>query len=113
MTEETVLVGNIGIDAGLCWIGDPCYVLSDEASERDQFKDWSEFCGNLGDGYPTMKSFNFKLGHEGLGVCVSTGVGDGVYPVYATVGEVGGWGKRIKSVTIVFIEDDEDEEGEE
>ena len=111
--EETILVGNIGIDAGLCWIGDPCYVLPDDAWERDQVKDWSKFCSELGEDSPTAKSFNYKLGHEGLGVCVSTGCGDGVYPVYATISDLPDWGKRIKSVTIVFIEDDEGEEVEE
>ncbi len=109
MKEETVLVGNIGVDAGLCWIGDPCYVLSDEASERDQVKNWTEFCEGLGKDYPTMKSFNFKMGHEGLGVCVSTGFGDGLYPVYATISDEPDWGKRIKKITIVFIEDDDTE----
>ena len=110
MKEETKLVGNIGIDAGLCWIGDPCYVLPDGASERENVSNWDEFCGNLGEDNPTMMSFDFSLGHEGLGVCVSTGYGDGVYPVYATISDDPEWGKRIKKITIVFIEDDDDTE---
>jgi hypothetical protein len=28
------LIGRIGADAGLCWIGDPCYVLPDDASQN-------------------------------------------------------------------------------
>ncbi len=106
--EETVLVGNIGVDAGLCWVGDPSYIMGANASGRPE--SWDKFCDSLGNDFPTMKSFNFKLGHEGLGVCVSTGYGDGVYPVYATISDEPDWGKRIKSITIVFIEDDEAQE---
>ena len=28
-------------------------------------------------------------------VCVSTGVGDGLYPVYANIEEVPGWGEHV------------------
>ena len=75
-------VGVIGVDAGLCWVGDPCYCVTKDATERPA-ETWSEFCDKLQDGrevdgaYP----FNFQLGHAGLGIAVSTGYGDGVYPV--------------------------------
>jgi len=71
-------------------------------------KDWGEFCDKIDhDDYPTKQSFNYPMGHEGLGVMVSTGLGDGTYPVYAEVEEVEGWGKRIKKVWVEFISDDE------
>lgn len=112
MKDETVLVGTIGVDAGLCWIGDPCYIFDNVDTIPNELKDWSEFCNSLhfDTPGPTMKSFNYKMGHEGLGVCVSTGYGDGSYPVYATISDKPDWGKRIKSITIVFIDDDEDSE---
>ena len=47
--------------------------------------------------------FNYDLGHPGLGVVVSTGYGDGVYPVYAEFNDEG----RIAAVTVEFIEPDE------
>lgn len=94
-------IGYIGIDAGLCWIGDPCYVLPDDASQRDQVKDWSKFCIEMKGS--KHKSFNYKMGHEGLGVCVSTGYGDGEYPVKATFNNEG----RVASVTILFIEEEQ------
>jgi len=106
MTEETKLVGHIGVDAGLCWIGDPCYLESRD-DQKSPFDDWSKFCDSLKGSYPTMKSFNYPMGHEGLGVCVSTGFGDGTYPVHAVVEDIGDWGKRVKSVTITFIDDDD------
>jgi hypothetical protein len=105
------LVGHIGVDAGLCWVGDPCYILhQDKPLPPSLGTDWLDFCEKLGKEHPTMKSFPYALGHEGLGVCVSTGFGDGKYPVYAEISDEGDWGKRVKSITVVFIEDDETED---
>jgi hypothetical protein len=91
-------VGNIGVDAGLCWIGDPCYILPEDRTENVG-KDWPDFCRKIAgrDHY----SFDYRLGHEGVGVCVSTGWGDGTYPVYIERGEEG----RIASATVVFMRD--------
>ncbi len=73
-------VGEIGVDAGLCWIGDPCYIIGTQT----RWESWSDFCEELhakfSDSDNTV-SFPYDLGHEGLGVVVSTGYGDGVYPV--------------------------------
>jgi len=78
--------------------------------------DWGEFCNKLED-YPTKMSFPYDLGHEGLGVCVSTGFGDGSYPVYARIVDEGDWGRRISAIFVDFFgdafEEDEDEDEEE
>jgi hypothetical protein len=29
-TDDWIEIGKIGIDAGLVWIGDPCYLQADE-----------------------------------------------------------------------------------
>lgn len=50
---------------------------------------------------------NYEMGHAGVGVVSSTGYGDGFYPVYAEVGTDG----RVKSITIDFIDEDEEDEG--
>lgn len=42
---------------------------------------------------------NYARGHAGAGVAVSSGYGDGVYPVYAHYNKEG----RVKKVEIVFI----------
>jgi hypothetical protein len=99
------LIGEIGVDAGLCWIGDLCYVLHADPAPKAIGKDWDEFCDILhADAkYPTSMQFNYDLGHPGLGVVVSTGYGDGVYPVYAEFNDEG----RIAAVTVEFIELDE------
>ena len=53
---------------------------------------WSEFCDILkehddkqnGFNEPTAMQLHYDRGHEGLGVVVQTGYGDGYYPVEAT-----------------------------
>lgn len=100
-------IGEIGVDAGLCWIGDPCYVLHAERPPTTIGRNWEEFCDllNKGGQYPACKQFHYELGHPGLGVVVSTGYGDGVYPVFAEFNREG----RIASVTVEFIDPTEDE----
>jgi hypothetical protein len=97
--DGRVLVGHIGVDAGLCWIGDPCYILHKDKGDKPAAigKDWGDFCDTLGKDYPTLKSYNYDMGHEGLGVCVSTGYGDGCYPVFATIKN-----GRVAKVTVDF-----------
>ena len=73
------IIGRVGVDAGLIWIGDPCYILHKEELPSTLGKDWSGFCDKMSD--KIHKSFNYELGHEGLGVCTSTRHGDGSYDV--------------------------------
>ena len=101
--KEEKIVGHIGVDAGLCWIGDPCYVLGDDASNR--VRNFGEFIEQIGNkDYHSFSYARKANSSEGLGVCISTGYGDGFYPVKATFNEDG----RVASVTVTFIEDDYD-----
>jgi hypothetical protein len=104
MTKTVKQIGEIGVDAGLCWIGDPCYILHAEPTPKSIGKNWGEFC-NIMQNAPA-KQFDYDLGHAGLGVAVATGYGDGVYPVYAEFDEQG----RVAKVCVEFICDDADEE---
>ena len=99
--DKQVQVGYVGVDAGLCWIGDPCYILPDDRTENVG-RDWSKFCDDM-DG-ELHKSFNYNRGHQGVGCCVQTGWGDGSYPVFATINEDG----RITKAEIIFIDDEEE-----
>lgn len=90
-------IGVIGVDAGLCWIGDPCYVIHTDEPAKHIGRDWHEFCDAVLEG--RTHQFNYDLGHPGLGVCVSTGYGDGTYPVYAKFTDEG----HVAEVRIVFI----------
>lgn len=40
-----------------------------------------------------------------LGVRSETGVGDGLYPVYALKGNIPGWGERTKALYIDFMDE--------
>ena len=105
----TYEAGVIGVDAGLCWIGDPCYILhKDDKDKKPKSigENWMDFCNNLGEDYPTVKQFHYDRGHEGLGMCVSTGYGDGVYPVFVTKNSEG----RVVRVTIEFISYENEDE---
>jgi len=106
------VIGWIGVDAGLCWIGDPSYVLPDEDDTENPGADWEKFCDAFQSGpratlvgkRTVAQSFPYGNGGEGLGVCVVTGNGDGVYPVEADIED-----GRVKSVLITFIEDEEND----
>ena len=61
---------------------------------------------------------NYKMGHEGVAVAFRSGIGDGFYPVYAKIVDLGHpLGKRIAEVRIDMldhplledVEDDNDE----
>lgn len=94
--EKWENAGYISVDAGLCWIGDPCYIVGDDASSK--FNTWEEFLEKITD---IDKEGHVELPHQnsqipGLGVACTTG-GDGCYPVY--VQKRNG---RVVAVKVVF-----------
>lgn len=94
-------VGEIGVDAGLCWIGDPCYIIHNETPNHHLGRSWQEFCDELHKHEKNgATQFHYNKGHAGLGVCVSTGYGDGCYPVYVERNEEG----RVKRLVVEFID---------
>ncbi len=97
-------IGEIGVDAGLCWVGDPCYILHREELPQSIGKNWGEFCQLVRANSNEYTQFAYDLGHPGLGMVVSTGYGDGVYPVYA---EFNGEG-RIAKVSVEFMGQDDE-----
>jgi hypothetical protein len=100
MAEE--LVGTVYVDAGIVMVGDPCYTLPDEGSSRNETaKNWPTFCDAL-ETNEGPKSV-FKPFGSGTAVVVSSGWGDGEYPVYVTRNREG----RIASVRVDFLGDDE------
>ena len=104
---ERKLIGHIGIDAGMCWIGDPCYIFHKEKLPKELGTSWygdkDSFCEILKKKEEEAKSrevqFNYDMGHEGLGIITSTGYGDGSYPVYATYNDQG----RVSKIEIEFM----------
>ena len=88
--REPQLIGYMGVDAGMCWIGDPCYVLPDDAQPHTG-SNWDEFCASV--------SGDFSHKEFTDGVCVRTGHGDGEYPVFADIDGDG----IVHSVMVQFI----------
>lgn len=113
---EQKLIGYCGVDSGQILLTDPCYVK--DFVDNEEFEPTKSMT-TTGETHPY--SYNgacgaslsehgggqlmFAMGHAGAGVCVSSGWGDGLYPVFADYSEDG----RIASVTIQFISTDEDE----
>ena len=101
MKNNRKFIGEVGVDTGLCWIGDPCYVLNGK-KPKEIGKDWNEFIDILSEKglYDKQTAqLNYDLGHAGLGVVTTAGYGDGEYPVYATFNEEG----RVAKIEIEFI----------
>jgi hypothetical protein len=85
MTQQ---IGTIGVDSGLCWIGDPVYVLhpEDNGLPVSLGKNWPDFCDKMraGDDQGFLQ-FAHNNGRPTQGIAVRTGLGDGDYPVYADI----------------------------
>ena len=96
--EERKLFGHIGVDSGLVWIGDPCYVLIDQHNFKKKIMTYQQLLEKFSGEYT---SYDYSVGHEGLGVCIHSPIGDGTYPVYGILDNE----KRIKGVYIEFTEE--------
>lgn len=93
MANKKEIIGYVSVDAGILYVGDPCYQSSDS-----DFADWNKFCDKMFAAQEYKQDGIFKLNdeHEGRGIVVSTVYGDGIYPVYATRNKEG----RIKRISI-------------
>ena len=81
---KRMLIGRVGVDAGMLMVGDPCYFIGEDTAANEKFPTWSEFCDWYQEhqtGPNDIACLPFKMGHEGLGIAISTG-GDGSFPVY-------------------------------
>lgn len=109
------LIGHIGVDSGQMMLVDPCYVkdfdsgdinLADDVSDRDE-PEHNNFSYEGACNVTLAKGQAGILSHS-MAAVSSTGFGDGSYPVYVEYSDEGSWGRRVKSMTIVFIDDSED-----
>lgn len=94
-----VKIGEIGVDSGTIFVGDPCYTIPDDASHR--VKTWEDWCDIAldGDDYGVAQPAG-----DNIGLSIPTLYGDGTYPVYAEIKD-----GRVASITINF---DDEEDGE-
>lgn len=94
MNETKTLIGSCGVDSGQIMIVDPCYVIDGKFSEQQ----YDECC--------TVTLSDEQAGQimGDLAVVSTTGIGDGYYPVYATIENIAGWGERITKLEIDFTD---------
>lgn len=96
-------VGDVAVDAGVVMVGDPCYATD----KKHPIHRWEKFCDLLGrDSENGVTGLKFAHGGGGMGVVVTSGYGDGVYPVYVKHDDRG----VIAELKVVFVSDDEDDE---
>ena len=94
---KKVKIGTAGVDSGQLMVSDPCYVKDFISNEVD-------FDNKKIDNSYSYKACHQTLNNEnqggelgnGRGVVFSTGIGDGSYPVYAYLGEIDGFGERVR-----------------
>lgn len=102
-TTHGELVGYCGVDSGQIMLTDPCYVsdfkFEDEFStdEKPSARNEYNYTYNGACSATCSTKQAGQLGN-GTGVVVTSGWGDGSYPVYVQYGDDG----RIVSATIVF-----------
>lgn len=98
--------GIVGVDAGILYLGDPCYIFHTDETVKDLGKDWLNFCDILdkkGQDKTGFAQFKLNNGTDGLGVVVSTGYGDGGYEVLIRKNKHG----RVAAVMVEFISEHE------
>ena len=97
MRKQWERVGTVGVDSGLMWVGDPCYIMPDDATGNPG-ADWYKFCDELERDTPAQE-WGF------VGMSIQHFGGDGVYPVFIRRGKDG----LVSDVRISFAQEDEDE----
>ena len=99
-------VGSVYVDAGMVWGGNPCYTIDPEGCAA--VNTWDEFCQRLHNcdgegGNHHIIGHSSPLG-EGMGMAISSGYGDGEYPVMVRYTPEG----RVAALKIEFITEDQD-----
>lgn len=109
MTYSEQLIGYVGVDSGQLMIGDPCYIGKDfdtddfdPSDPNDSGKYPMTYNGACG---ATLSDRGFGELGNATAVAFSSGLGDGVYPVYAVIVDDPVWGRRVASVRVVMMEE--------
>ena len=83
--DRWITIGQIDIDSGYIMVCDLC-----------------QFYGDIRPLEEVWDGYSHQIG-EGIAVLASTGLGDGAYNVEALIGEVEGWGERMKEIRVRFV----------
>jgi hypothetical protein len=95
------LLGHVHVDAGLLYLGDPCYVIDKPLGATPWFEFLERYIHN-----ENHADVAWTI-DDGTAVVCSTGYGDGTYQVYAEVNREG----YVESVTVSFVDEDKECDG--
>jgi hypothetical protein len=99
-------IGEVGVDAGMIYVGDPCYIGKTDLGRTDD-KAWEDFLTGIAGSKGYLESHATVVGALpngspfDAGVVVVSGHGDGVYPVFAEFASDG----SIARITVEFSND--------
>jgi len=74
-------VAEIGVDAGMVWVGDPCYTMTPDTPFAIA-ENWHDFVARVFERKRDRVARWTKPEWGDIGVVVEAGRGDGVYPVF-------------------------------
>ena len=107
LPADAQCIGHVAVDSGTVHVGDPCYLIGwTQKRGKIHSEVWNEYCEPMTDAEQSNADNDSVIEPIGdkAGLHISTAHGDGVYPVYAALNEVG----RPKWVLIdLFGEEDE------
>src|SRR5438067_591497 len=101
MDSEWEQIAAIGVDAGVVWLGDPCYTMTPDTRYAIA-NTWDAFVQALITrmGNSDIARFEKQDGWGDVGVAVQSGFGDGVYPVFVRRDASSG---RIAALRVEFL----------
>ena len=105
--SEIKKIGNVFVDSGQMMVGDPCYLSNWVDSKSLDFDGRTGEYSYEGACQETTSEDRAGILGGGLSAVCTSGFGDGSYPVYVEYSDEGSWGTRVKSMTVVFIDDED------
>lgn len=108
ITNDLTLVGHVGVDSGQILVGDPCYLDDWDPNTNDTFEtEGKEGQYSYHGACATTLNKNYGALGTHAAIVMSSGYGDGLYPVYVRTNEDG----RVVMAVIDFndelLEDEE------
>jgi hypothetical protein len=94
-------IGKVGVDSGNLMLVDPAYIKSELPNYR-KLVGMKGSGRNLKSDKKNSRQIKNKIGQE-VAVTFESGFGDGLYNVYADIGKVGKFGRRVKSVRVDMV----------
>lgn len=108
-TEQVKQIGFVAVDSGQIVITDPANLSFWKDNGFGESETIGEYSYGGACDLTLADDFDgqlvFESGTAGAGVVSRTGLGDGLYPVYATIVDLPDWGKRVSKIEIVFIDE--------